>query len=115
MATDPKGRELVKLADPFGEMPVAERQKLMKEIGIKAREEFERLKTDLDNQLKSLEPIHCMCSAAYYMVFSISDGAQGSDAFGQHNAELLQALLLRQPIAACRHCLSNSRTRVQKG
>jgi hypothetical protein len=98
MAKDPKTRELVQLTDPFGEMPVADRQKLVKEIGIKARNEFERLKADLDNQLKPLEPIHCMCSAAYYMVFSISGGAQGSDAFGQHHAELLQALLLRHPI-----------------
>lgn len=98
MAKDPKSRELVQVADPFGEMPVADRQKLMKEIGVKARDEFERLKADLDNQLKRLEPIHCMCSAAYYMVFSISGGAQGSDAFGQHHAELLQALLLRHPI-----------------
>jgi hypothetical protein len=98
MTKDSRGRELVQLADPFGEMPAADRQKLMKEIGVKARDEFERLKADLDNQLKPLEPIHCMCSAAYYMVISISGGAQGSDAFGQHHAELLQALLLRHPI-----------------
>ena len=98
MAKDPKSRELVPLVDPFGEMPVTERQKLMKEIGVKARGEFERLKADLNTQLKPLEPIHCMCSAAYYMVFSISGGAQGSDAFGQPHAELLQALLLRHPI-----------------
>jgi hypothetical protein len=98
MAKDPKSRELVPMTDPFGEMPVADRQKMMKELGLKARDEFERLKADLDNQLKPLEPIHCMCSAAYYMVFSISGSAQGSDAFGQHHAELLQALLLRHPI-----------------
>lgn len=98
MANDLKSRELVQMVDPFGKMPVADRQRLMKEIGLKAREEFERLKSDLDNQLKPLEPLHCMCSAAYYMVFSISGDARGSDSFIQHHAELLQALLLRHPI-----------------
>jgi hypothetical protein len=58
MANNPKGRELVPLGDPFGDMPVAERHKLMKEIGEKARDELEKLKADLDNQLKPLEPIH---------------------------------------------------------
>ncbi|MBR0735141.1 hypothetical protein JQ595_41085 [Bradyrhizobium japonicum] len=98
MANDKAGRELVRMDDPFGDMPVADRQKLMKEIGTKARDEFERLKADLDNQLKPLEPLHCMCSAAFYMVFSISGGAQGNDVFAQHHAELLQALLLRHPL-----------------
>jgi hypothetical protein len=35
MAKDPKSRELVQLTDPFGEMPVADRQKIIKEIGVK--------------------------------------------------------------------------------
>jgi hypothetical protein len=92
MARDPKTRGIVPLTDPFGDMPAADRQKLVKEIGIKARDEFGRLKADLDNQLKPLEPIHRMCSAAYCMIFSISRDARDGDAFNQHHAELLQAL-----------------------
>lgn len=98
MAKEPKSREFVPLSDPFGEMPLADRQRQLREIGVKARDEFEGLKANLDNQLKPLEPIHCMCSAAYYMIFSVRRGAQGGDTFGQHHAELLQALLLRHPI-----------------
>jgi hypothetical protein len=39
MAKDPKARGLVQVANPFGEMPVAHRQKQIKEIGVNEREE----------------------------------------------------------------------------
>ncbi len=87
------------MTDPFGDMPVEDRKKIIREIGQKAKDTFEKLKADSDNQLQYLEPIHCMCLSAYYMVFSVSrqdDGSYGK--FGQHQAELLQALLLRHPV-----------------
>lgn len=99
MARDPKARELVQFNDPFSGMPIAERKKLLREVGVKAREKFEALKADIDNQLQQLEPIHCMCLAAYYLIFVVNrQSPDSSDSFGQHKAELLQALLLRHPI-----------------
>lgn len=98
MAKNLVNRDLVQMTDPFGELPPAERRKVLRAVGVKAREAFDKLVGEVDGKLKPVEPIHCMCLGAYYMLFSVAKpGASESDAFGQHKAELLQALLLKHP------------------
>lgn len=85
--------------NPFEGMPQAERVKLARERGEKAKKEFAELTEFLAGKLKPVEPVHAVCSAGYLLVF-IGDKpiTEKGPSFGQHQAELLQALLLRHPV-----------------
>jgi len=85
--------------NPFEGMPQAERIKLARERGEKAKTEFAKLTESLADKLKPVEPIHAVCSAGYLLVFMGDKPiTEKGPSFGQHQAELLQALLLRHPV-----------------
>jgi hypothetical protein len=77
-------------------MPQAERVKFARERGEKAKKESAELAESLAGKLKPVEPVHAVCSAGYLLVF-IADKpiSKKGLSFGQHQGELLQALLAR--------------------
>ena len=87
------------LKNPFEGVPQVERVKLARERGEKAKKEFAELAESLAGKLKPVEPVDAVCSAGYLLVF-IGDKpiTDKEPSFGQHQAELLQALLLRHPV-----------------
>lgn len=91
-------RGMVRMEDPFEGIPVPERMKIIRQVGVKAKETSAQLKEDIDSQLKRLEPIDCICTAGFLLVFTGDKATKGGEySFGQHQAELLQALLMRHP------------------
>lgn len=90
--------EMSTLKNPFEGVPQAERVKLARERGEKAKKEFAELTESLAGKLKPVEPVHAVCSAGYLLVFiGGKPVTENEPSFGQHQAELLQALLLRHP------------------
>src|SRR4051794_25813266 len=94
----PRGRGLVKFEDPLEGVPAEERLKILRQIGAEAKAKYEQLIGELEARLRKIEPEHVICSAGYLLVFT-GDKPVWADSysFGQHQAELLQALLLRRP------------------
>jgi hypothetical protein len=87
------------LKDPFEGMSQAERIKAARELGEKAKKEFTELVDAIAAKLKPIEPIHAVCCAGYLLVFTGDKPiTEKGYSFGQHQAELLQAILLRHPI-----------------
>src|ERR1051325_2686110 len=61
--------EMSILKNPFEGVPQAERVKLARERGEKAKKEFAELTESLAGKLKPVEPVHAVCSAGYLLVF----------------------------------------------
>jgi hypothetical protein len=91
--------EISVLKNPFEGVPQAERVKLARERGEKAKTEFAELTESLAGKLKPVEPVDAICCAGYLLVFiGGKPFREDEPSFGQHQAELLQALLLRHPV-----------------
>src|SRR4051812_41216961 len=83
--------EMSILKNPFEGVPQAERVKLARERGEKAKKEFAELAESLAGKLKPVEPADTICCAGYLLVFIGSKPiAENESSFGQHQAELLQ-------------------------
>jgi hypothetical protein len=92
-------RGLKRIEDPLQGVPVEQRIAVIRKIGEEAKAEYERLTTGLDDRLRPIEPEHTACCSAYLLAFTGDKPYSEKDfSFGQHEAELLQAFLLRQPI-----------------
>jgi hypothetical protein len=93
VVVQPGAAALIKIEDPLDGMPVEERIKMLRDIGAEAKVKYERLIGDLANRLRKIEPEHAICCAGYLLTFTGDKPiwAEGYS-FGQHQAELLQAL-----------------------
>jgi hypothetical protein len=93
----PRGLKLIE--DPLQGIPIEQRRAVIRKIGDEAKTKYDKLTAELGEHLRPIEPKHTVCCSVYLLAFTGDKPYSEKDfSFGQHEAELLQAFLLRHPI-----------------
>jgi len=93
--------KLFNVTDPFGDAPVEERRRVMREVGAKAKARFQEVYPKIGSWFDEFDSLYILAFSVFYFLTAPEgvdkEAIEGKLDFGPYHLELLQAFALSKP------------------